>query len=82
MGTYCTELRCPALATSDVWGLLSACGPDGKLLGSLGRLLSRSFSMIMSIRDRISRVKKRKEWRDWDVEGCMKTFSLVVRTRA
>ena len=63
-----------ALATSNVWGLLSACGPVGKLLGSLGRVL---WCMSLSIKpSKLVGKKTAKRTREWEAEGAKKAILI------
>lgn len=62
------------LATSDVWGLLSACGPAGQLLGSLGRQLSR-----VSLALKPSKIWKKTSSdleKIWEAEGSERSIIL------
>lgn len=55
-----------SLALSDVWGLLAACGPAGRLLGRLGRSVSyRLFTRRSS-----------KKLREWQAEGVSQEMLL------
>ena len=50
-----------ALALSDIWGQLAACGPIGRLTGSIGRTMQGCISKILK--------KKSKRIRKWESLG-------------
>jgi len=60
-----------AMATSSVWGLLSACGPVGKLLGSTGRLSLQARLALNP--QKLLAMKTARRHRNWEAEGCTNT---------
>jgi len=61
-----------SLAMSDVWGLLAACGPIGRAVGSIGRTMQGSFQKMFRGR------KKKKILRRWESLGTDKELDHTV----
>jgi hypothetical protein len=55
-----------ALALSNVWGLLEACGPVGGILANFGRLGSKALRAPLSV---TRRGGKQTRLRDWEARG-------------
>lgn len=60
-----------ALATSNVFGLLSACGVVGKLLGCLGRL---SWRVSLAIKPQ--NILRKRRQKEWEAEGSKRAILL------
>jgi len=61
-----------SLAMGDVWGLLAACGPIGRVAGSIGRNIQGSFQKILL------KKKKNVNVRRWESIGAAKEIDLEM----
>jgi pyruvate/2-oxoglutarate dehydrogenase complex dihydrolipoamide dehydrogenase (E3) component len=63
-----------ALATNNIYGLLSACGPLGSLLGGIGRLGWHVSSSAKS--RRIWRRRQARSMREWEADGSRRAILI------
>ncbi len=63
-----------SLAMSDVWGLLAACGPIGRVAGSIGRNIQGG------VQQRLLKKKKNENVRQWEYIGAAKEVDFDLLT--
>jgi pyruvate/2-oxoglutarate dehydrogenase complex dihydrolipoamide dehydrogenase (E3) component len=61
-----------AMALSDIWGILAACGTVGRVVGDVGRTVEGIIETTMR------RVRKKKSIRHWESMGADKELLLKV----
>jgi pyruvate/2-oxoglutarate dehydrogenase complex dihydrolipoamide dehydrogenase (E3) component len=67
-----------SLAMSDIWGLLAACGPVGRVTGSIGRNVQGFFQKRLRSK---SRKRKKKGIRRWEKTGMEKELDYSFSAR-